>query len=72
VLPALIGKSHEVKIQLVIRISFRHSPFPCPVAHHDLYTSQDYLEPITPKIALALQHLHQTPYPTPHIATGSK
>jgi dTDP-4-dehydrorhamnose reductase len=57
---------------LVLRTSFRPSPFPYPVAYHDLYTSQDYLEVIAPEIALALQHLHQIPYPTLHIATERK
>jgi dTDP-4-dehydrorhamnose reductase len=57
---------------LIIRTSFRPSPFPYPVAYHDLYTSQDYLEVIAPQIALALQHLDKIPYQTLHIATERK
>lgn len=57
---------------LVIRTSFRPSPFPYPAAYHDLYTSQDYLEVIAPQIALALQNLARIPYPTLHIATERK
>lgn len=57
---------------LIIRTSFRTSPFPYPVAYHDLYTSQDYLEVIAPQVALALQNLERIPYNTLHIATERK
>ncbi|GEM83735.1 SDR family oxidoreductase [Meiothermus hypogaeus] len=57
---------------LIIRTSFRPSPFPYPVAYHDLYTSQDYIEVIAPQIALALQNLTRIPYHTLHIATERK
>ncbi len=57
---------------LIIRTSFRPSPWPYPTAYTDLYTSQDYLEVIAPQIALALQNLHRIPYATLHIATERK
>jgi dTDP-4-dehydrorhamnose reductase len=57
---------------LVIRTSFRPSPWPYPTAFTDLYTSQDYLEVIAPEIALALSNLERIPYPTLHIATERK
>jgi dTDP-4-dehydrorhamnose reductase len=57
---------------LIIRTSFRPSPWPYPTAYTDLYTSQDYLEVIAPQIALALQNLHRIPYSTLHIATERK
>jgi len=57
---------------LIIRTSFRPSPFPYPVAYFDLYTSQDYLEVIAPQVALALQNLERIPYHTLHIATERK
>ncbi len=57
---------------LIIRTSFRPSPFPYPVAYHDLYTSQDYLEVIAPQVALALKNLDRIPYHTLHIATERK
>lgn len=57
---------------LVIRTSFRPSPFPYPVAFDDLYTGQDYLEVIAPKIALALNNLDRIPFDTLHILTGRK
>ncbi|GAO75694.1 SDR family oxidoreductase [Meiothermus ruber] len=57
---------------LIIRTSFRPSPWPYPTAYTDLFTSQDYLEVIAPQIALALQNLHRIPYATLHIATERK
>lgn len=57
---------------LIIRTSFRPSPWPYPTAYTNLYTSQDYLEVIAPQIALALQNLHRIPYATLHIATERK
>lgn len=57
---------------LVIRTSFRPSPWPYPVAYTDLYTGQDYLEFIAPEVALALHHLAQIPYDTLHIVTERK
>lgn len=57
---------------LVIRTSFRSSPFPYPVAFDDLYTGQDYLEVIAPEIALALQNFALIPYSTLHILTERK
>lgn len=58
--------------RLVIRTSFRPSPWPYPTAYTDLYTSQDYLEVIAPQIALALRNLHRIPHSTLHIATERK
>ncbi len=57
---------------LIIRTSFRTAPFPYPLAYHDLYTSQDYLEVIAPQVALAVQNLERIPYNTLHIATERK
>lgn len=57
---------------LIIRTSFRASPFPYPIAFDDLYTGQDYLEVIAPQIALALQNLKAIPYDTLHILTERK
>jgi dTDP-4-dehydrorhamnose reductase len=57
---------------LIIRTSFRPSPWPYPVAFDDLYTSQDYVELIAPEIALALRHLDQIPHSVLHIATERK
>lgn len=57
---------------LIIRTSFRPSPWPYPTAYTDLFTSQDYLEVIAPQIALALQNLQRIPYNTLHIATERK
>lgn len=57
---------------LVIRTSFRPSPWPYPTAFTDLYTSQDYVEVIAPEIALALRGLEHIPYSTLHIATERK
>jgi len=57
---------------LIIRTSFRPSPWPYPRAYTDLYTSQDYLEVIAPQVALAIRNLNRIPYTTLHIATGRK
>lgn len=57
---------------LVIRTSFRPRQWPYPVAFTDIYTSQDYVDVIAPEIVLALNHLHQIPYTTLHIATERK
>jgi len=57
---------------LIIRTSFRPSPWPYPVAYYDLYTSQDYTEVIAPQIVLALRNLDKIPFNTLHIATGRK
>ncbi|WP_018466076.1 SDR family oxidoreductase [Calidithermus timidus] len=57
---------------LIIRTSFRPSPWPYPTAFTDLYTSQDYVEVIAPEIALALRGLERIPYATLHIATERK
>lgn len=57
---------------LIIRTSFRPSPWPYPTAYTDLFTSQDYLEVIVPQIALALRNLYRIPYTTLHIATERK
>lgn len=57
---------------LVVRTSFRPREWPYPVAFADVYTSQDYVDVIAPKIALAIQHCRAIPYQTLHIATGRK
>jgi len=57
---------------LILRTSFRPSPWPYPTAYVDLYTSQDYLERLGPELALALQRWREIPYHTLHIATERK
>ncbi|MER3481874.1 MAG: NAD(P)-dependent oxidoreductase [Meiothermus sp.] len=57
---------------LIIRTSFRPSPFPYPVAFEDMFTGQDYLEVIAPEVVLALNNLTQIPYDTLHIVTERK
>jgi dTDP-4-dehydrorhamnose reductase len=57
---------------LVIRTSFRPRDWPYPVAFHDVYTSQDYVDIIAPEIALAITHCGDMPYQTLHIATERK
>jgi dTDP-4-dehydrorhamnose reductase len=57
---------------LILRTSFRPSPFPYPVAFGDMFTSQDYLEVIALEIVLALKNLDSIPYDTLHIATERK
>lgn len=57
---------------LILRTSFRPSPFPYPVAFEDMFTSQDYLEVIAPEIALAIRNLDSISYDTLHIATKRK
>lgn len=57
---------------LIIRTSFRPSPFPYPVAFDDMYTGQDYVEVIAPEIALALRNLRRIPHDTLHIVTERK
>jgi dTDP-4-dehydrorhamnose reductase len=57
---------------LIVRTSFRTSPFPYPVAFEDMFTSQDYLEVIAPEIALAIRNLDSIPYDTLHIVTERK
>lgn len=57
---------------LVIRTSFRPREWPYPVAFTDVYTSQDYVDVIAPKIARAIVHCWEIPYQTLHIATERK
>jgi dTDP-4-dehydrorhamnose reductase len=57
---------------LSIRTSFRPRAWPYPVAFHDVYTSQDYVDIIAPEIALAIAYCHAIPYHTLHIATERK
>jgi dTDP-4-dehydrorhamnose reductase len=57
---------------LVIRTSFRPREWPYPVAFHDVYTSQDYVDVIAPDIALAIARCHDIPYDILHIATEHK
>lgn len=57
---------------LVIRTSFRPREWPYPVAFVDVYTSQDYVDIIAPKIARAIIRCTEIPYQTLHIATERK
>lgn len=57
---------------LVIRTSFRAREWPHPVAYADMYTSQDYVDVIAPKIALAIARYRDITYSTLHIATERK
>lgn len=57
---------------LILRTSFRPSPFPYPVAFDDMYTGQDYLEVIAPEVALALTNLERIPGNTLHMVTERK
>ena len=57
---------------LVIRTSFRPREWPYAVAFTDVYTSQDYVDVISPKIALVIRHAHEIPDETLHIATERK
>ncbi|MES4792545.1 MAG: NAD(P)-dependent oxidoreductase, partial [Chloroflexota bacterium] len=57
---------------LILRTSFRPSPFPYPVAFEDMFTGQDYLEVIAPEIALAIRNLDSIPYDTLHVVTERK
>lgn len=57
---------------LIIRTSFRESPWPYEKAFEDLYTSQDYLENIAPEIALCLRSLPVITHKKLHIATERK
>ena len=57
---------------LIIRTSFRPREFAYPVAFSDVYTSQDYVDIITPQIALAVQHAADISDEVLHIATERK
>lgn len=57
---------------LIIRTSFRPREWPYPSAFADVFTSQDYVDVIAPKVAIALAHLSEIPYRTLHIATERK
>lgn len=57
---------------LVIRTSFRPRDWPYPVAFDDVYTGQDYVDIIAPKIAKAITHYREIPYQTLHIVTERK
>jgi dTDP-4-dehydrorhamnose reductase len=57
---------------LIIRTSFRPRQWPHAVAFTDVYTSQDYVDVIAPKIALAIRHLSDIPYEILHIASERK
>jgi len=57
---------------LVIRTSFRPREWPYPTAFTDVYTSQDYVDVIAPKIALAVRHCREIPHSVLHIATERK
>lgn len=57
---------------LVVRTSFRPREWPYPVAFADVYTGQDYVDVIAPKIALLLQRCDEVEYRTLHIATERK
>jgi dTDP-4-dehydrorhamnose reductase len=57
---------------LVIRTSFRPREWPYPTAFTDVYTSQDYVDVIAPKIALAVRHCREISHTVLHIATERK
>ncbi|GMA15135.1 NAD(P)-dependent oxidoreductase (plasmid) [Deinococcus metallilatus] len=57
---------------LILRTSFRPSPFPHAAAFSDLYTGQDYLDVIAPEIALAVEHALEIRDPILHIVTERK
>ena len=57
---------------LVIRTSFRPREWPYPVAFEDVYTSQDYVDVIAPKVALVARYASSIPHPILHIATERK
>jgi dTDP-4-dehydrorhamnose reductase len=57
---------------VIIRTSFRAREWPHPVAFTDIFTSQDYVDVIAPKIALALRNWERLSNQTVHIATERK
>lgn len=57
---------------LIIRTSFRPREWPYPSAFADVYTSQDYVDVLTPDILLAIKHHKEIPFDTLHIATERK
>lgn len=57
---------------LVIRTSFRPREWPYTSAFTDVFTSQDYVDVIAPKIMCAVQRYDEIPYSTLHIATERK
>jgi dTDP-4-dehydrorhamnose reductase len=57
---------------LVVRTSFRPREWLHPVAFTDLWTSQDYVDVIAPKIALAVLHRTRLGKGTVHIGTERK
>lgn len=57
---------------LVIRTSFRPREWPYPVAFADVFTSQDYVDVIAPKVAQAVKHHSAIPFHTIHVATERK
>jgi len=57
---------------LIVRTSFRPREWPYPVAFADVYTSQDYVDVVAPKIALLLQRCDEVQYHTLHVATERK
>ncbi len=64
--------ARSARHHLIIRSSFRPAAWPYPLAFEDVYTSQDYIDIIAPKIALAIRcHEHIT-FDTLHIATERK
>lgn len=59
----------QLQNHLVIRTSFRISPWPYPKAYTDLFTSQGYLDEIAPEVAMAIQQFPNIPFATLHIAS---
>lgn len=57
---------------LILRTSFRPREWPYPVAFEDVYTSQDYVDVIAPRIARAILHAGHIPFTTLHVATERK
>ncbi|GAA5534870.1 NAD(P)-dependent oxidoreductase [Deinococcus aluminii] len=57
---------------LILRTSFRPREFAYPVAFSDVFTGQDYVDIITPQIALAVQHALDIDDEVLHIVTERK
>lgn len=57
---------------LVIRTSFRASPWPHPTAYDDHWTTQEYLPDILPELLHAIDHHHRIPHRILHVAGEKK
>ncbi|GGR93389.1 SDR family oxidoreductase [Deinococcus sedimenti] len=57
---------------LIVRTSFRSSPFPHPVAFTDQFTSQDYVDVIAPELALLITRARALSDAVLHVGTERK